>query len=41
MEFKLEGSDMKKKTVGRQGDNGHIYLPKQWIGKEVVVVLVG
>ena len=40
MEFKIEGSDMKKKKVGRMGLNGHVYLPKDWIGKEIIVVLV-
>lgn len=40
MEFKIEGTDMKKKKAHKSGTNGHIYLPKDWIGKEVVVILI-
>lgn len=37
--IEIEGTNMKKRKVGQQGLNGHIYLPKGWIGKRVVVIL--
>lgn len=40
MKFEIEGENMVKKTVRRGGNSGHIYVPKAWMGKEVVVVLV-
>lgn len=40
MEFKVKGSDMKKKTVTKTGDGGHVFVPKTWIGKEAVVILL-
>lgn len=40
MKFELDGNDMRRKTVSKSGGTGHVFVPKDWIGKEVVVVLV-
>jgi putative transposon-encoded protein len=40
MKFELEGTDMKRTTVAKMSKGAHVYLPKEWIGKEVVVVLI-
>jgi putative transposon-encoded protein len=41
VEFKLEGKEMLRKAVSEHGNGGVIYVPKQWIGKSVVVILEG
>ena len=41
MKIELEGKDTRRKIVSKSGGTGHIFVPKDWIGKEVVVVLVG
>ena len=38
MEFKLKGSTMVRKSVGRQGVQGRVLLPKAWIGEEVAII---
>ena len=40
IKFEIEGTNMKRGKVARHGTAGHIYLPKDWIGKEVIVILV-
>lgn len=37
--FSVFGVDYLKKTVGEGGTSGRIYVPREWIGKEVVVIL--
>lgn len=32
--------DTRTLTVKKNGTSAHIYLPKEWIGKEVIVLLV-
>ena len=38
IEFKIKGSEMKRKKVSNGGKNGVIYVPKDWIGEEVDVI---
>lgn len=38
-DFKISGYAMIKKGVGDGGDSGRIYVPKSWIGKQVVIIL--
>jgi len=40
MKFEVDGIDMRKKIVSRSGGTGHIFVPKDWIGKEVTVILI-
>ena len=40
MKLEVEGKEVQKKTVTASGTSGHVYLPKMWIGKKVVVVLL-
>jgi len=38
-EVTVTGTDMVKKTVGKHPTAGVIYVPKDWVGKKVIVVL--
>jgi putative transposon-encoded protein len=40
-EFKLTGKQMIQKTVGRHGNGAVVYCPKEWIGKQVAIILEG
>ena len=40
MKIEIEGIDTRRKTVSKSGGTGHVFVSKDWIGKEVVVVLV-
>lgn len=43
MELKIEVDDSKKALVGSHGQtptSGRIFVPKAWIGREVIVCLV-
>lgn len=40
MEFTIQGEDMVKKTVGKGGNSGIIYVPKAWHKKRVAVILL-
>jgi len=38
--YSVTGFDMKHKTVGQGPNNiGRIYLPKEWVGKSVAIIL--
>lgn len=37
--FSVEGYHILHKTVTKGETSGRIYLPKDWIGKQVVVIL--
>jgi hypothetical protein len=37
--FSVWGFEMKLKTVGKCNGVGLIYLPKEWVGKNVAIVL--
>ena len=40
MKIEIEAKDMKKKVVKRHSNNvGYVYLPEDWIGKKVCVIL--
>jgi putative transposon-encoded protein len=41
VQFKIDGKEMVKKTVGRHGTGGIVYCPKAWVGKQVIVILEG
>lgn len=40
MKFEIEGTDMRKKRVNSARTTGRVYVPKEWIGKDVVVILI-
>jgi len=37
--YVFEGYETRTKTVSAAGTSGRVFLPKQWIDKEVVVIL--
>jgi len=37
--FSVTGFEMKHKTVGRGPNCGRIYLPREWVGKGVTIIL--
>lgn len=41
MKFELEGIDMRKKVAKKSGTTCHVFVPKEWEGKEVAVILIG
>ena len=41
VEFKLVGKRMMVKVVTKHGNGGHVCCPKDWIGKEVTIILEG
>ena len=41
VKFEIEGIDMVKRKPSPAGSSSKLYLPKDWAGKEVVVILVG
>jgi putative transposon-encoded protein len=40
MEIKLEAFDTREKIVTLAGSSGHVYVPKEWVGKKVKVLLI-
>ena len=38
--IQLTGYEMLEKTVGRSGDSGRIYVPVDWVGKKIKIVLI-
>lgn len=40
MEIKTEGYEVIEKIVKASGSSGSVYLPKNWIGKRVKVILI-
>jgi putative transposon-encoded protein len=40
MEVKLEAYDTREKIVTLSGSSGHVYLPKEWVGKRVKILLI-
>lgn len=40
MDITIRGSQIIEKTVKPSGNSGRVYLPKDWIGKRVKVVLL-
>lgn len=39
MKFEIDGIDMVKKIVKSGQHSGRIFVPKNWIDKEVIVIL--
>jgi len=41
MKFELDGEDMVKKEVSRHSEtSSHVFVPKEWKGREVAVILL-
>jgi putative transposon-encoded protein len=40
MEIKIKGYAVIEKTVKKSGTSGSIYVPKEWIGKRVKIILI-
>lgn len=40
MEIKLEGYAVTDKLVKRSGNSGGVYVPKEWVGKRVKIILL-
>jgi len=40
VEIKLTGYEMLEKQVNKSGNSGRVYVPVEWIGKRVKVVLL-
>lgn len=40
MEIKVSGYQIIEKTVKSSGNSGRVYVPPEWIGKKVKVVLI-
>jgi len=39
MEIHVKAKEMLKKKVSRAGTIGRVYVPKEWVGKEILVIL--
>ena len=40
VKIELSGFEMLEKQVNKSGNSGRIYVPVEWIGKRVKVILV-
>ena len=40
MDFKVKGIEARKKIVAEGGTSGRVYLPKSWVGKKVIAILM-
>ncbi len=38
--IQLTGFEMLEKTVNKSGNSGRVYVPTEWIGKKVKIILV-
>jgi len=38
--IQLNGFEMLEKQVNRSGNSGRIYVPIEWIGKKVKIILI-
>lgn len=38
--IELTGFEMLEKTVNKSGNSGRVYVPVEWIGKRVKIILV-
>ena len=38
--IQLTGYEMLEKKVNRSGNSGRVYVPVEWIGKKVKIILV-
>ncbi|PIO04088.1 hypothetical protein COT48_02215 [Candidatus Woesearchaeota archaeon CG08_land_8_20_14_0_20_47_9] len=39
-QIRLRGYEMLEKTVNKSGNSGRVYVPFEWIGKRVKIILV-
>ena len=39
MEIRINCKDVKRGTAKRHGNGSHVYVPKEWIGHTVLVLL--
>ena len=39
--IKLTGFEMIEKEVHKSGNSGRVYVPIEWIGKKVKIILIG
>lgn len=37
--FEIKGEELIRKKVGKHGTGAVVYVPKQWIGKQVAIIL--
>lgn len=40
MEIKITGYQIIEKTVKKTGNSGRIYVPNEWVGKRVKIILL-
>jgi len=40
MDIKTKGLDTRRKTATKTGTTAHIFVPKEWIGHEVLAILL-
>jgi putative transposon-encoded protein len=38
--IKMTGFEMLEKTVNQSGNSGRVYVPIEWIGKKVKIILI-
>jgi putative transposon-encoded protein len=38
--IQLTGFEMLEKKVNKSGNSGRVYVPKEWIGKRVKIILI-
>lgn len=39
--IQLKGFEMLEKQVNKSGNSGRVYVPVEWVGKKVKIVLLG
>lgn len=39
MKIEIKVEDIEKKKVKRSGNSGRIYVPQEWVGKEIFAIL--
>ena len=39
-DIQLKGFEMLEKQVNKSGNSGRVYVPNEWIGKKVKVILL-
>jgi len=40
-EFKVRGKEMLSKPVSKSGTGAVVYVPKAWLGRNVIIILEG
>ena len=39
-QIKIKGFEMLEKRVNKSGNSGRVYVPVEWVGKRVKIILV-